>query len=157
MLPLLLALSAAVVQAGPSEDQAGPSDPGKSIALMSFNIRYGTAADGDNYWGKRVHLVLEAILGQDPDVLGLQEALHFQVGRGIPRIAAARAGKQTAWTAFFRRDARTHDHGAATARGELRRGAGGASVSSSGRARRESHSRSEPATCQAGSPAPGWG
>ncbi|MDF1839500.1 MAG: alkaline phosphatase family protein [Planctomycetota bacterium] len=49
------------------------------VEVMTFNIRYGTANDGDNSWPKRNHLVMEVIHDMRPDVLGLQEALRFQL------------------------------------------------------------------------------
>jgi len=49
------------------------------LNVMTFNIRYGTAPDGENNWDKRKHLVLSVIREQSPDVLGLQEALRFQI------------------------------------------------------------------------------
>jgi endonuclease/exonuclease/phosphatase family metal-dependent hydrolase len=55
-----------------------PND-GLNINIMSFNIRRGTAKDGRNHWifrRKRVHEILEYYR---PDVLGLQEALDFQI------------------------------------------------------------------------------
>jgi endonuclease/exonuclease/phosphatase family metal-dependent hydrolase len=45
---------------------------------MSFNIRYGTAADGDNHWEKRKRFLVETIRAFDPDLLGTQETLGFQ-------------------------------------------------------------------------------
>ncbi len=49
------------------------------IELMSFNIRYGTANDGDNTWANRREHVTSLIRRKLPDVLGVQEALAFQV------------------------------------------------------------------------------
>ncbi|MHC4518224.1 MAG: endonuclease/exonuclease/phosphatase family protein [Planctomycetota bacterium] len=46
---------------------------------MSFNIRYGTADDGENRWEKRHELVYGVIRKYDCDVVGLQEALRFQI------------------------------------------------------------------------------
>jgi endonuclease/exonuclease/phosphatase family metal-dependent hydrolase len=46
---------------------------------MTFNIRYGTADDGENRWSARRALVLEVIRREDPDLLGLQEALDDQI------------------------------------------------------------------------------
>lgn len=46
---------------------------------MSFNIRYGTANDGEDRWEKRRGLVMDVIRVASPDVLGLQEALRFQI------------------------------------------------------------------------------
>ncbi len=49
-----------------------------AIRVMSFNIRFGTARDGDNHWKKRHQLVIDAIQDFDPDLLGTQETLSFQ-------------------------------------------------------------------------------
>jgi len=49
------------------------------IELMTFNIRYGTADDGDNVWKNRRDMVTSLIRAELPDVLGVQEALAFQV------------------------------------------------------------------------------
>jgi endonuclease/exonuclease/phosphatase family metal-dependent hydrolase len=48
------------------------------IRVLSFNVRYGTAQDGENHWGFRRELVFETIRANDPDVIGLQEVLAFQ-------------------------------------------------------------------------------
>ena len=53
--------------------------PAPDLSVMSFNIRYGTARDGLNVWPLRRELVAETITRFDPDLLGLQEALEFQV------------------------------------------------------------------------------
>lgn len=90
-----------------------------NLRVMSFNIRYGTAADGPNSWSERRNLVLEAIGSFAPDVLGLQEALDFQVGflaRQLPFYSYVGCGREDGRTAgeftpvFFR-----------TARFQLRR------------------------------------
>jgi len=47
--------------------------------LMSFNIRYGTAKDGENAWLLRREAVFAVIHERPPHVLGLQEALRFQL------------------------------------------------------------------------------
>lgn len=49
------------------------------VDVMSYNIRYGTAGDGDNAWAKRSKLLIEQIKSQEPQVIGLQEALRFQL------------------------------------------------------------------------------
>ena len=55
------------------------SERGGEIRVMSFNIRYGTARDGQNSWSNRREMVFDVIRDYEPDVLGLQEALKFQV------------------------------------------------------------------------------
>ena len=52
---------------------------GLNVSVMSFNIRRGTARDGRHHWMYRRHLVHEILNQYRPDVLGLQEALDFQI------------------------------------------------------------------------------
>lgn len=52
---------------------------GPDLTVMSFNLRYGTARDGENAWPMRRDLVVATIATEDPDILGLQEALRFQL------------------------------------------------------------------------------
>lgn len=61
------------------------------MTVMSFNIRYGTAKDGDNEWTRRRTMLFDVVREQDPDVIGLQEALDFQ----IDEIVAAAPGYAT--------------------------------------------------------------
>jgi endonuclease/exonuclease/phosphatase family metal-dependent hydrolase len=49
------------------------------LRVVSFNIRYGTANDGEDRWELRRELVIDTIRDLDADLLGLQEALDFQV------------------------------------------------------------------------------
>ncbi len=49
------------------------------LNIMSFNIRYGVANDGPNSWEYRDDLVFNVIKNHKPDILGLQEALKFQI------------------------------------------------------------------------------
>jgi endonuclease/exonuclease/phosphatase family metal-dependent hydrolase len=58
------------------------------VRLASFNIRYGTANDGENAWENRREMVAGLIDTLDADVLGLQEALRFQ----LDEIGSARPG-----------------------------------------------------------------
>jgi endonuclease/exonuclease/phosphatase family metal-dependent hydrolase len=54
-------------------------DTGLNLNVMSFNIRRGTKQDGKNHWIFRRDLVSEVLKHYRPDVLGLQEALDFQI------------------------------------------------------------------------------
>lgn len=54
-------------------------NPGLNLNVMSFNIRRGTARDGKNHWIFRRNRVCELLNHYRPDVLGLQEALDFQI------------------------------------------------------------------------------
>lgn len=68
---------------GPTDTTDPQSDPapdaGLSLNIMSFNIRRGTAKDGRNRWIFRRNLVHEILNRYRPDVLGLQEAMDFQI------------------------------------------------------------------------------
>jgi endonuclease/exonuclease/phosphatase family metal-dependent hydrolase len=46
---------------------------------MTFNIRYGTAKDGENHWKLRRELVFGVFRKHKPDFVGAQEALAFQI------------------------------------------------------------------------------
>lgn len=48
------------------------------VRVMSYNIRFGTAPDGNNHWEKRKQFLVETIRAFDPDLLGTQETLGFQ-------------------------------------------------------------------------------
>ncbi|MGD0279616.1 MAG: endonuclease/exonuclease/phosphatase family protein [Smithella sp.] len=52
---------------------------GLNLNVMSFNIRRGTAKDGKNHWRFRRNRICELLNHYHPDVLGLQEALNFQI------------------------------------------------------------------------------
>ena len=49
------------------------------LTVMSFNIRYGSANDGQNHWKNRKEMVFDVIRDHPSDVVGLQEALRFQM------------------------------------------------------------------------------
>lgn len=50
-----------------------------ALTVMSFNIRYGTANDGDNSWPNRNHLVMQVFEDLKASIVGVQEALAFQL------------------------------------------------------------------------------
>ncbi len=51
----------------------------KPVDLMTFNIRYGTANDGENSWEFRKDLVIETIRNANPGAIAIQEALLGQL------------------------------------------------------------------------------
>lgn len=69
---LCLAMEMAVLAAG----AVCAAEP---VRVMTFNVRYGTAPDGDNRWELRKDLLLRVIHDFDPDLLGVQEAMRDQV------------------------------------------------------------------------------
>ncbi len=50
-----------------------------NLKVISYNIRLGTAKDGDNSWEFRYPASSAMINDQKPDIFGLQEAYDFQV------------------------------------------------------------------------------
>ena len=69
-IPVLIFLAAAAAL------HAAAPEP---LTVMSFNIRYGTANDGPDRWELRRDQLFDLLKAQGPDVIGLQEALHFQI------------------------------------------------------------------------------
>jgi endonuclease/exonuclease/phosphatase family metal-dependent hydrolase len=58
----------------------GPSEPvSPTVKVMTFNIRYGTAPDGDNAWSIRKPLAFDVFTRQKADLVGVQEALDAQL------------------------------------------------------------------------------
>ena len=49
------------------------------LKVMSYNIRFGKAKDGDNSWDNRKAAAAAMIMDQKPAVFGVQEALDFQL------------------------------------------------------------------------------
>jgi endonuclease/exonuclease/phosphatase family metal-dependent hydrolase len=56
------------------------------IRVMTFNIRTGTANDGENDWSLRKEFVCDVIRQYTPDVLGVQEACRFQLDEFNQRL-----------------------------------------------------------------------
>ena len=77
VLALLLVLNAGA-QTVASVPDGQPRDK-TDLHVMTFNIRYGAANDGRNSWDNRKDLVFDVLRRNDPDVVGLQEALRSQI------------------------------------------------------------------------------
>jgi len=70
--------------------------PAEPLTVLSFNIRYGTARDGDNRWENRRELLFDVLRAEDPDLIGLQEALDFQIDEilaAMPGFAVVGVGR----------------------------------------------------------------
>lgn len=83
------------------------------LRVMSFNIRYGTANDGENDWNHRKDFVVETIKAFEPDLLGTQETLNFQrdfLAKHLTDYASFGAGRDDGgetgemMAIFFRKD-----------------------------------------------------
>jgi endonuclease/exonuclease/phosphatase family metal-dependent hydrolase len=79
------------------------------LQVMSFNIRYGTAKDGDNHWSARREMLFDVIRERDADLIGLQEALAFQIdeiqaavpGYAVVGVGRDDGGKAGEWSAIL--------------------------------------------------------
>lgn len=83
------------------------------LRVMTFNIRYGTASDGENAWAQRSGRLFNVVAAERPDVLGVQEALRFQLDElhdRFPEFAEIGVGRDDGKTAgeyaaiFYRTD-----------------------------------------------------
>lgn len=52
---------------------------GPLLRVVTYNVRYGTADDGENRWELRRAHLMETVQDLAPDLLGVQEALDFQL------------------------------------------------------------------------------
>ncbi len=69
---------------------------GRTVHAVTFNIRYGTAPDGENRWENRRQMVIDLLREYQADVLGFQEALAFQTEQlqeGLPEYDVAAVGR----------------------------------------------------------------
>jgi endonuclease/exonuclease/phosphatase family metal-dependent hydrolase len=75
---------------------AAPLAPREPMTVMTFNIRYGTAKDSENDWSARREMLFDVIRSTNPDLLGLQEALDFQIDEiiaAVPGYAVVGVGR----------------------------------------------------------------
>jgi endonuclease/exonuclease/phosphatase family metal-dependent hydrolase len=72
-----LALALTLLSHLPSLAGAADEQP-LDVRVMTFNIRYGTANDGENRWDNRRQWLVETVKAFNPDLLGTQETLGFQ-------------------------------------------------------------------------------
>ena len=73
-----------------------PAEDNLQLRVMSFNIRYGTANDGENRWENRCEMVFDVLHDNKPDVVGLQEALRFQIDqirKALPEYGQVGVGR----------------------------------------------------------------
>ncbi|HEU5049788.1 MAG TPA: endonuclease/exonuclease/phosphatase family protein [Gemmatimonadales bacterium] len=103
-LPLAAALALLIGACTPSAPAPSPATApaATELRVMSFNIRYGTARDGDDSWPFRRDLVVRVIRDFDPAALGVQEALRGQLDEldsALPEYAEIGVGRDDGRTA----------------------------------------------------------
>lgn len=94
-LTALLVLTATLLAGAPAAQPA----PGEPLHVMSFNIRYGTAEDGENHWSARREFLFDVLRERNADLVGLQEALAFQIDEiesAVPGYAVVGVGRDDA-------------------------------------------------------------
>jgi endonuclease/exonuclease/phosphatase family metal-dependent hydrolase len=74
-----MVIAAAILVAGLMNLGVMDSVQDKELKVMTYNLRYGTAQDGENSWPYRKESLLDLVKRVDPDVLGVQEALASQI------------------------------------------------------------------------------
>ncbi len=99
----LLSLTFMISNCQPSLIKSKTIDPNlrsqddQEVSIMSFNIRYGTANDGSNSWNNRKEAVFDIIHEQAPEIIGVQEALSFQLDEmlsGLSNYQAVGEGRK---------------------------------------------------------------
>lgn len=91
-------LAGALLAASPPSRAAEAQAP---VRVVSFNIRYGTANDGAHRWELRRAAVIATIRDHAPHVLGVQEALRFQLdelGAALPAYRELGVGREDGLT-----------------------------------------------------------
>ena len=86
------------------------SSYGQSFRVMSYNIRYDNPGDGLNDWNHRRDFLMDQVLTNNPDILGIQESLPAQVeyiasklkGYGHVGVGRDEDGKGESTTIFYR-------------------------------------------------------
>lgn len=85
----------------------------QGLTVISYNMRYGSADDGDNSWEYRKTATIAMINDQKPDLMGVQEALDFQlayISENCPEYGCYGVGREDGvsdgehMSIFYRRD-----------------------------------------------------
>ncbi|MGX5818591.1 endonuclease/exonuclease/phosphatase family protein [Chitinophaga lutea] len=66
------------------------------LRAMTFNIRYDTPRDSANAWPRRIEKVTSLIRFHEPQIVGLQEALHHQledIAKALPQYKYLGVGR----------------------------------------------------------------
>lgn len=96
LLSLVSSALSILAASADSQPASRPSGDGSAILVMSFNIRYGEAKDGENRWEKRRDLLCDVIREHKPDLIGLQEAIRYQldyIRKAVPGYDELGAGR----------------------------------------------------------------
>lgn len=73
------------------------AEKASDLKVMTYNVRYGTADDGENAWPKRRETLIRSIQHYDPDIIGVQECLDFQaeyIAAALPQYRWVGVGRE---------------------------------------------------------------
>ena len=90
----ITAVLAALICVLPVAAQSVQTPAREPLTVMSFNIRYGTANDGDNHWNLRREFLFDVMRETDADLAGLRE---FQRGDPPQRVAWKAVARGMGW------------------------------------------------------------
>ena len=101
------AVAASVISLATPQHAATARPETQPATVLTFNIRFGTAKDGVNSWVARRGMLFDVMRQADADLVGLQEALDFQIDEivaavpgygvvGVGRDDGRRAGEYAA-------------------------------------------------------------
>lgn len=93
----ILLMCVFMTMAASSVAQLANEQTSASIKTMSFNLRHGTANDGPDHWRVRGPRLISALEKRRPELMGVQEALSFQVKqllKAFPQWKAIGVGRE---------------------------------------------------------------
>ena len=93
LLPMLLTRILATVALLAVTSHTFANEP---LRVMSFNVRFGSARDGENHWDHRRDFLIDVIHEADPDLLGTQEMIASQravIQAAMPEHACLGVGR----------------------------------------------------------------
>ena len=79
-----------------AQGSPAPVQSREPLTVMSFNIRYGTANDGDDHWTRRREFLFDVVRDANADLVGLQEALDAQIQellQALPQYGVVGVGR----------------------------------------------------------------
>ena len=95
---LLQAILTCALSVSAHSAQAPAREP---LTIVSFNIRYGTANDGDNHWTRRREFLIDVLREADAELVGLREALDAQIAalvQALPQYGVVGVGRDDGQT-----------------------------------------------------------
>lgn len=74
----MIAIAVAAMFSAPATMSAQDGELDLDLTVVTSNVRYGAADDGENCWENRKARLADALIATEADVIGTQEALYYQ-------------------------------------------------------------------------------